>query len=148
MTTTEKYLLGTNATVVSTELNSLANNSLALSSSAFNNTAGGGAGDGSPMGELELVVGFSVSPNAYTVVSVWFIRTPDGSNYEDGASGTTPGKAPDVVFALRSATSQRIVQQCVLPPGNWKVLVKNESGQTLNSTGNTLKLRPFTRQAV
>src|SRR4051812_13004672 len=104
MSVTEKYTLGSIATLLSTGLNSLANNSLAVSS-AYDNTQGGGGGDGYTLCDLELVVTFGTNPTANTGVSVWFLAVPDGTNYEDGDASTTPARAPDVVFPLRAVTT-------------------------------------------
>lgn len=148
--TTEKYLLGSLATLMTTELNSLANNSNAIASSAFNNTPGGGAGDGYTLAEVELVVTFGTAPTTSTGVSVWFLAQPDGSNYEDGGASVTPARTPDVVFPLRAVTTaQRIVQRVWLPPGNFKALARNDgTGQAFASSDNTLKIRPATMSGV
>lgn len=149
MATTEKYALGSIATLLSTGLNSLANNSLAVSA-AYDNTQGGGSGDGYTLCDLELVVTFGTAPTANTGVSVWFLAGPDGTNYEDGDSSTTPARLPDVVFPLRAVTTaQRINRRVWLPWGLPKALLKNDgTGQAMASSGNTLKIRPVTRQGV
>src|SRR5690348_9378840 len=104
MSTTEKYTLGTIATLLDTGLNTLANNGLALSS-AYNNAQGGGSGDGYTLCDLELVVTFGTGPTSGQV-SVWALGAPDGTNYEDGSDGTTtPGRQPDYVFPVRSVTT-------------------------------------------
>lgn len=147
MSTTEKYLLGSQTTLLSTGLNSLANNALAASS-AFDNTQAA-AGDGSTLCDLELVVTFGTNP-ANTGISVWLLGSQDGTNYEDGDSSTTPARLPDCVFPLRAVTTaQRIVRRVWLPWGLMKALVKNDgTGQAFASSGNTLKIRPVTRQGV
>lgn len=148
MAVTEKYLLGSISTLLSTGLNSLANNSLAISS-AFDNTQGQ-TGDGYTLCDVELVVTFGTAPTANTGVSVWFLGAPDGTNYEDGDASTTPGRMPDAVFPLRAVTTaQRIVQRVALPAGLFKALAKNDgTGQSMAASGNTLKIRPVTRQGV
>lgn len=150
MATIEKYLLGTNASLLTTELNSLANNSLAVASAAYNNTVGGGGGDGYTLGEFELVFTFGVAPTANTGLSVWLLGVPDGTNYEDGSSSITPARLADLVFPVRAVTTaQRVVVRATIPPGNWKALVKNDgTGQALAASANTLKLRPYTPQGV
>lgn len=148
MPTTEKYLLGSQTTLISTGFNSLANNSLAISST-FDNTQGA-AGDGYVLCDLELVVTYGTSPTAGTGVSVWFLQTQDGTNYEDGGTSTTPARSPDVVFPLLATTSaQRIIRRASLPQGAVKALAKNDgTGQAMAASGNTLKIRPVTRQGV
>lgn len=148
MAVTEKYVLGSVTTLLSTGLNSLANNSLAISS-AFDNTQGQ-TGDGYTLVDLELVVTFGTNPTANTGVSIWFLGAPDGTNYEDGGTSTTPARAADAVIPVAVSTSaQRIVQRVTLPAGLLKVLLKNDgTGQAFAASGNTLKVRPVTRQGV
>jgi hypothetical protein len=145
-TTTEKYALGSQATLLSTGLNSLANNALALSS-AFNNVEGGGGGDGYTLCDLELLVTFPVAPTANTAVVVWLLGSQDGTNYEDGDASTTPARLPDAVFPVRAVTSaQRIIRRIWLPWGLMKALLKSDgTGQSFASSGNTLSIRPVTR---
>lgn len=150
MPTTEKYLLGSQATLLDTGLNSLANNALAISS-AYNNVAGGGAGDGYTLCDVELVVQYGSSPTANTGVSLWFLGSQDGgTTYEDGDASTTPARAPDAVFPLRAVTTaQRVIRRVWLPWGHIKGLLKNDAtGQAMAASGNTLKIRPVTPQAV
>lgn len=148
MTTTEKYLLGGQSTLLSTELNSLANNILAIGS-AYDNTQGQ-AGDGYNLCDLELVVTYGTAPGTSTGVSFWFLTTQDGTNYEDGDALTTPARLPDCVFPLRAVTTaQRIVRRVMLPWGKFKPLAKNDgTGQSMSGSGNTIKIRPIARQGV
>jgi hypothetical protein len=145
MATTQKWARGTADTAMSSELNTLANNSNAVKGSAVALTTSGYA-----LGEVELVVTFGSTPTANTSVSVWFLREIDGTNYEDGGASVTPARNPDVVLPIRATTNaQRIIKQCVLPPGDFKPLVRNEgTGQAFASSGNTLKIRPLTLQSV
>lgn len=148
MPSTEKYLLGSQSNLLTTELNSLANNGLAIGS-AYNNTQGQ-TGDGYTLCDLELVVTYGSAPTANTGVSFWFLTTQDGTNYEDGDGSTTPARLPDCVFPLRAVTTaQRIVRRVVLPWGLFKPLVKNDgTGQAMAASGNTVKIRPVARQGV
>lgn len=145
MATTQKWARGTADTAMSTELNTLANNSNAVKASALSLTS-----TGYVLGEVELVVTFGSTPTANTSVSVWFLREIDGTNYEDGSASVTPARNPDVVIPIRATTNaQRIIKQCVLPSGDFKPLVRNDgTGQAFASSGNTLKIRPITLQSV
>jgi hypothetical protein len=145
MATTQKWVRGTADSAMTSELNSLANNSNAVKASAFALTTSGYV-----LGEAELVVTFGSTPTANTSVSVWFLREIDGTNYEDGSGSIIPARNPDVVLPIRATTSaQRIIKQCVLPPGDFKPLVRNEgTGQAFAASGNTLKIRPITLQSV
>jgi hypothetical protein len=139
---TQTYLSGSIANLLTTELNSLANNGLAVGAEY---TAGGGY----LLAELELVVSYGTAPTANTGVAVWLLRAIDATpNYEDGSTSITPARAPDAVFPLRAVTgAQRIIRRVAIPPGNWKALLKNDgAGQALAASGNTLKILPLTYQ--
>lgn len=148
MATTRKYLLGSQATLLSTELNSLANNGTALGG-AFNNTQGQ-TGDGYVLCDAELVVTYGSAAAANSAPALWFLGTQDGTNYEDGDNSTTPARLPDVVFPVRAVTTaQRIIRRVLLPWGLFKPLLKNDgTGQAMAASGNTLKIRPVTEQMV
>lgn len=149
MPTTEKYLLGSQTTLLSTGLNSLANNGLAISS-AFDNTQGQ-AGDGYTLCDLELVLAsIGAAYTANTAIAVWLLGSQDGTNYEDGDASTTPAKLPSATFPVRAVTAaQRIVRRVWLPFGKCKALLKNDgTGQSFASSGNTLIIRPVARQGV
>ena len=138
---------GSIVTVLSTELNSLTNNSRAISAAQG---ADGTAAD--LLGDFELVVTYGANPTAESTIDLYLVRSADGTNYEDGDGSIRP--APDAFvgsFPVRAVTTaQRIVlRDRPLPPGLWKALLHNNAtGQTFASSGNTLKLRPHNRQVV
>jgi hypothetical protein len=149
MATTEKYLIGSVASLLTAEMNSLASAAVAVAGTAFNNTAGGGGGDGCPLADVELLVTFGVAPTANTGVSIWWLRAVDGTNYEDGTAA--PVRQPDVIIGVGAVTTaQRLVRPGVrLPPGSFKALILNNgTGQAFAASGNTLKILPYTFQAV
>lgn len=130
-------------TLLSTGLNSLANNSLAISG-AFTPSAK------QRRAKLQLDVTYGTNPTAGTGCSIWFIQSTDGgSTYEDGDASTTPAKAPSVVLPVRVTTSaQKIIRECVIPAGTCKVLLKNDgTGQAMAASGNTLKIIEIDDQA-
>lgn len=148
MATTEKYLLGTITSLMTTGLNSLANNGL-VAGSVYDNTVGA-AGDGYTLCDVELVVTYGTAPGVSTGCTLWFLGSADGTNYEDGSSSVTPGRLPDAVFPLLAVTTaQRINRRVLLPWGKLTPLLKNDgTGVAMAASGNTLKIRPATRQAV
>jgi hypothetical protein len=139
---TVKDIRGTATTVLSTGLNSLANNALVASSAITLSTGE----PGYQRCEAELVVTYGTAPTANTACVVWLLREVDGTNYEDGSSTVTPSRNPDLVFPLRAVTTaQRIVVTGDLPPGAFVALLRNDgTGQAMASSGNTLKIRPLT----
>ena len=140
----ETVLAGTLDVVFATgSTAALANNTL-ISSAAYTPTTANYLA-----AEVEFAGTFATAPTTSTGLSVWFLRAPDGTNYEDGAAGVTPMRGPDVVLPFSGVTTaQRVTRLAVvLPPGAIKVLAKNDgSGQSL-SAGWSLKVRPLTRQA-
>ena len=143
-TTTQSILVGSQSTLLSTELNSLASGSLALGA-AFDNTSGG-----YPFCDLEFVFSFGTNPTASSGLSFWFLVTQDGTNYEDGGSSLTPARIPDCYCPVEVNTAtQRIVIRSALPAGMFQPLLKNDAtGQALAASSNTVKLRPFTYQEL
>jgi hypothetical protein len=150
MATTTKYLRGSEQTLLDTAMNSLTNNSLAISAAITVSDTG------YILADITFVFTFGTNPTVNTGFSIWFLRETDGTNYEDGdgtfggSANTTPARLPDVVIPVRAVTTaQRVVKQVVLPPGPFKCLVKNDgTGQTLAASGNTLKIKAFTYQGV
>lgn len=135
-----KQIYGTIASILTTELNSMANNASVLS----------GVTSLSEVGylecDIEIVCTFGIAPTSGSGFSVWFIRAIDGTNYEDGDASIVPSRAPDLVIPVRSVnTIQRIIICGYVPPGNFQVLIRNDrTGQAITSSGNTLKLIPRT----
>lgn len=148
MTQTLTQIAGTLQTVMSTELNSLASTAIAISSVAGASGIITLTSAGYPMAFAELLVGFGGSPTANSTINVWFLTSIDGANMEDGGGTVIPQRSPDLFFPLRALSSpQRLTKICKLPVTAFRVLVQNNStGQTMNSSGNTLKLLPFTSQ--
>lgn len=140
---TVKNIAGTITTVLSTALNSLANNSNVLSS-AITLTAGD---VGYRFGEWELYIASSAAAmTANTAFVGWIIQAIDGTNDEDGGTSVTPARTPDLIFAVRAvSTAQRLTWTSELPTGSFKVLLRNDgTNQAIASSGNTLKVRPKT----
>lgn len=131
---------GTNDTLLSTELNSMA-------SSSSTNVLGS---EITPTSinykeiELTLVCAAASNMTAQAIVSVWLLRATDGTNYEDGGTSVTPTRNPDAIFAMRAATAQRITKRAKHPPGKYKVLMQQQTGQTWSSSGNVLTGKPVT----
>lgn len=140
---TVKNIAGTITTVLSTGLNSLANNSNVLSSAITLITGE----PGYRWGEWELYIASSAAAmTANTSFVGWIIQALDGSNDEDGGTSVTPARTPDIVFPVRAvSTAQRMTAFSQLPTGSFKLLLRNDgTGQTIASSGNTLKVRPMT----
>jgi hypothetical protein len=132
---------GSTQNLLTTELNSLANNSNAVHASSVTLTNAGYRG-----AELELLVTFGVAPTANTAFLVWLLREIDGTNFEDGSASITPTRTPDAIFTVRAVTTaQRMIAVVDLPAGFVRPLIRNAgTGQAIASSGNTLIVRANT----
>lgn len=147
-----KLAAGTITTVLSTELNSLANNAAALGTE-YDNSA-----NLNLFGLLELNVTFGSAPTGGNTVDVYIIPAPDGTNYDDavtGASGAAPASCYAGGFPLRAVTTVQKIplglgQQgyVALPPTKFKVFAVNKSGVAFPASGSTIKLVPFRYQSA
>lgn len=147
--TSNSGLLASLLTLQSTELNSLANGSVALSSvggssGKFTNANTGGA----IWAELFLTlgaIGSALSPGAN--LAGWFILSSDsGSTYEK--SSVAPARPPNFLIPLPATIITAADQfpsagKVLLPSVQFKVLLQNNGGQSLASSANTLKLAPI-----
>lgn len=137
---------GTIATVLSTELNSLANNSYSAASAA----QGSDTGAAEVYGDFELVIA-SFTPGSNPVVELYLIRSVDGTNYEDGGGSVAPSQDAYVgAFQITTGTSAKraVLRDVPLPPGLWKAVVRNLAGAAFPASGNTLRVRPHSLQVV
>lgn len=142
----------------STEAGGLASGSTVLGATAYNNTIGGGGGDGYPRAYITLIPGgvFGSAPTVPSSVDVWFLRSLDaGTTYEGGstgAPGVVPARAPDVSIPLIASTvaadNTVTVGPVTLPGCLIKFLGRNTgSAQTLPA-GTVIKLMPATDEGV
>jgi len=139
-----KAKANTIATLLSTELNSLANNYGALGAE-FDNATGLWL-----KASFLLTVTFGSNPTAGNTCDLYLIPALDGTNYSDytsGASGYAPGTSYIGGFPLQAKTTiQRVPfglgQQGAieLPPSKFKVLLINKSGVAFPSSGSTVTM--------
>lgn len=139
-------------TLLSTELNSLANNAGALGVEYDNAT------NDYIYGLFELNVTFGSNPTAGNTVDLYIIPAPDGTNYDDavtGASGSAPATSYAGGFPLRAVTSAQKVPLGLglsgpvpLPPTKFKAFVLNKSGVAFPASGSTVKMVAYRYQSV
>jgi hypothetical protein len=133
---------GTLATIMSTELNSLANGSQASSSSTFDNT-----GNLDMFVDIEVLLA-SLSPASGAYVSLYLLETVDGSNFPAQSAAdlrlTTTQLLVTIPIGTTAGTAQRIVaRNILLSPTKATVVFDNQTGVALNASGNTVKFLPY-----
>lgn len=131
----------TEENLLTTELNSMIDGDRVISA-AFSNDAGG---------ERYLTVDFKLdlavqgsARSAGPSCQLWILYAIDGTGYTYGdASLEPPPEASKGVFTLDPATNARIVHMTdiLLRPYNFKVVLENNTGQTLASSGTILSMR-------
>lgn len=131
------------ATLMSTELNALANNARALGGAIDNLAAR------NQFADFELDVTFASAPAAGGSVALYLLPALDDTNHADGSNTLAPQASLWVGnFQLRADTSaQRLVLRGVaLPPLKFKPLIENAAGQSFPSSGSTLRFRTYNDQ--
>lgn len=143
---------GVAVSLLATELNSLANNTMCAAGATVNNSVGQTNLDGYVRAKLELALAaYTGTPAAGASVYVWFLKSVDGTNFEDGSATVTPARAPDLVIPVAATATgpQRIIKECWVPVGNFKPIAKNVGlGLAFAASANTLKALLQTDEGV
>jgi hypothetical protein len=129
-------------TILSTELNGLANNGTVLSGVVENSATLDLYGD------FALTMQFGVAPSLGFAIELYIVRSVDGVLYDDTSSGPPLNGFGDI-WPCRNTTNQQtiVLATLELPPTDFKVYVRNSSGQTMAATGNLLKMNGYKRSA-
>lgn len=130
------------STILSTELNSLGNNTMTAASPAIANQT-----------NLDIYVDIevnlaSLSPSAGAYVSLYILEAVDGTNYPAQSDADTRLTSTQLLCVVpigtTAATAQRVaVRNVVIPPGSFKIKLDNQTGVALNATGNTVKWNAY-----
>lgn len=136
-----------NATLLSSELNSLANGANKLTAAISNDAAG----ELYLYADFELSVPTSSSRGSDARVDMYILIELDGSNYTTGDDSTDPAEDAWVgafIFNSGTAGERHHVRNVVLPPTDFKVLLINNMGIALPSANNTLKWAKYNLQST
>lgn len=150
--TSNNGLLATAITLQSTELNTLTNSSIVTSS------VGGASGvykqsdtAQAIWGELFLTLGaIGTALSSGACITGWFVQSFDGGTTFEQSS-VAESRSPDFIVPLPNTTigagtinkANGLVRLPALP---FKVMLQNNTGQSLASSANTLKLAPVAAQ--
>lgn len=129
-------------TALTTELNSLGNNTLSAASAAIANQT-----NLDMYADLEVVLG-SLSPAAGAYVAIYIALAIDGTNYPAPAGAdmrlTSTQLLCVIPIGTTATTAYRVaVRNVLLPPGTFKLYLDNQTGVALAASGNTLKLNAY-----
>ncbi|HOQ61080.1 MAG TPA: hypothetical protein PKZ08_10700 [Vicinamibacterales bacterium] len=140
--------LGTHTELIATaSLKNLANGAGVLGAEVDNSV-------GSQYAYVELSCKGASAFSAGGYVGIWLVHAVDGTNYEDGsATGpVTPARPADIVIPVRATTAQQrqVVGPVLWPPGKFKALLVNATGQAFTNADNenTLYYRTFNDNLV
>ena len=137
---------GSQSTVLTTELNSLASGTLSSLSSAFSNDA---STERYPLAMVEVYLaaqGSNRSAGSYIVI--YLVPEADGTNY----GSITDECADNYVWATFSiddgalAARYLVAHGLPLPPSDMKFAFKQVTGVGSASSGNTVKITPYSRE--
>lgn len=129
--------------VLTTELNALANDAMSALSGAQDQDA-----LMQTLADFELTVTFATAPVAGERCCIYATQQLDGTN--DSTSNVEIGSHLIGVFLLDDVTTlQRIVCRNIqLPSTDFKIALFNEAGQAFPATGSLLKMRRYSIQVV
>lgn len=129
-------------TVMSTELNSVSNNTLTASASSFDNTT-----NLNLYADIEINLA-SLSPSAGAYISLFIAESVDGTNFPSQSLADFQLTATQNLITLpigtTAATAQRICcRQVVIPPAKFFIYFMNQTGVALGASGNTVKFLTY-----
>lgn len=134
----------TAAVVLTTELNGITNGSVStLSATQDNSTLR------LPLAQVEINLAAQATNRAAgAYVALYFVPEFDGTNF-----GTTTGECMDNYFvgyasvnSASLAATTMILDRVRVPVGNFKVALRNGTGQAFAATGNTVEIRTYTNE--
>jgi hypothetical protein len=129
------------STVLSTELNSLASNTMSAAGTEYDNST-----NLNQYGFLEVDINvFGVAPTANRTLEIFMVKAPDGTNYETSPTTTVQNAERVAIIPVLANTSAQKYTTPIfqLPPCKVKFLLWNNTDQALDAAGHTVKLYPF-----
>ena len=129
----------TTSDLLTTELNSLADDGTTISTVEFDNSSNLDLLCDVEFNLADVNLSASVNPAIY----VWFINNLSGQ--EDGNGSIVPARAPDVTIPLREVNAAQRVAIARIPCPNisFDTVAQNKAGAALAASGNTLKITTY-----
>jgi hypothetical protein len=129
-------------TVLTTGLNSLANNTMSAASATYANQT-----NLDLYVDIEVVLA-SLSPSAGAYVSIYVLESVDGTNFPAQSDADLRLTSTQLLCVLpigtTAATAQRVTaRNILLPPAAIQFKLDNQTSVALNASGNTVKILPY-----
>jgi hypothetical protein len=142
MTNIAKWSTTNLGTVMSTELNSLANGALATSATPYDNSA-----NLNLYADIEILLA-ALSPTAGASVSVYVLESVDGTNFPAQNAADLAKTSSQLFFVMpmgnTASTAQRtVLRNMPLSPAKYTVGLINNMGVPLAASGNTVKFLAY-----
>lgn len=136
---------GTPTSALTTELNSLATATASALGPAQDNSS-----NLDLYADFVLSVTFGTNPTANSTVDLYLLPAVDGTNYADAVVAATPAKNMLVgSFYVRAVTTAQLIAITNVPiPEKFKMMVINNTGQTMAASANTVKYQSWHLQSV
>jgi len=127
------------ANVLTTELNSLANNGVTAVGSELDNAA-----TKNQYGYLQLAVTFASAPTAGGYINVYRVLSLDGSTYPTPTGQLEPTEWVCSIQVDDGTSAQKLNSRLiVVPPFKQKFILENKTGQAFPASGSTLSITMF-----
>jgi hypothetical protein len=87
----------------------------------------------------QLYVRFQSAPGDGKSIELYFVKSADGTTFEDGDATIVPSATSFVcAFPVRNVGTQQkiVVDKIALPPGKFKPLIRNNTSGYLTNTDN------------
>lgn len=137
-------------TALSTELNALANDTWSALSAEIDNSI-----SGYMFADIEVDLGSITPTGADAAVEIYLVPSVDDTQYptftESGALDEQENNQyfiGSVTLSLDAEIHIHMLRGVELPPGKWKLGVRNRSNVALAATGSTIKWRPWQYSSV
>lgn len=133
---------------LTTELNTLADNGNKLGDPI--NFAASGS-DRKIYMDIEVYLPIiDLSAETNPAVYLWVLARTNGTNYEDGGDSVDPARPPDAIIPIiaSNAAHRGFARHILTTPDYGKILLENQTGAALATSGNTLSYYLYSEEYV